>query len=448
MVSIPAVNTTACARLSPWLLALLLSAPAAQSPGPGFAAEIAHTETGALANASSFVASRDGSALYFAHQHLLYVADLGGSRRIVAWFNPGEPIGTLSVDPRDDRIWLTNFTTDGLFVFEPRTTSLRAVGSAPRNTFALAVDPASGTLLASANPLWPAPDAATGIWAVDLVQAQHREIVRCSGPSGPIALGPAGELLYATQATVFPPPPGQTDLLRLSPANLAQVLAGGARLRQSDLQLVTRGLDGAYDLAVDARGHAYVSDVNFGQVRRVSLATGAIDPSPTLRTGTLGTTSLSHVAGVAPRVFAPFQPNDSGALFVTLPDWRAIRTDVIRVRPRRPELHAFPGLPLPRGPARLELSGAVPNAACALFLSVLPPVPEYQALRLDDLPIWATLDPGFPWLVWPASTDAAGGAVFAFRHEAPGAFALSAQALSLTSTALGTSACLVITFLP
>lgn len=442
------MNKTTCARPGPLLLALGLPTLAAQSPRPGLAAEIVHTETGALANASSFVASRDGIALYFAHQHQIYVSDLTGGRRIVAWFNAGEQIGTLSVDPRDDRIWLTNFTTDGLFVFEPRTASLRAMGSAPHNTFALAVDPASGTLLASANPLWPAPGAATGIWAIDLVQAQHREIVRCSGPSGPIAFGPTGELLYATQGTVFPPPPGQTDLLRLSTTRLAQVLAGGARLRQSDLQLVARGLDGAYDLAVDARGYAYVSDANYGQVRRVSLATGTVDPTPTLRTGTLATTSLSHVAGVAPRVFAPFQPTDSGALFVTVPDWNAIRTDVIRVRPRRPELHAVPGLPLPRGPARLELSGAVPNAACALFLSVLPPVPEYQALRLDGLPIWATLDPGFPWLVWPASSDAAGGAVFAFRHEAAGAFALSVQALSLTSTALGTSACLVITFLP
>lgn len=445
MVSIPAVTTTVFVRLSPWLLALGLSA---QAPAPGLSAEIAHTETGPLASANSFVASRDGNALYFAHQHQLYVANLAGSRQIVAWFNPGEQIGDLCVDPRDDRIWLTNFTTDGLFVFEPRTTTLRAMGSAPHNSFALAVDPASGTLLASANPLWPAPGAAAGIWAVDLVAAQHREIVRCSGPSGPIAFGPAGELVYATQDPFFPPRPGQTDLLRASPTQLAHVLAGGARLQLSDLQLAARGLDAAYDLAIDARGYAYVTDPNRGQVQRVSLTTGVIDPIPTLRTGGLATTDLSLVAGGGGRVFAPFQPTDSGALFVTVPDWNAIRTDVIRVRPQRPALRAYPDLPLPRGPARLELSGAVPNAACALFLSVLAPVPEYQALRLDGLPIWATLDPGFPWLVWPASSDAAGVAVFGFRHEAPGAFPLSAQGLSLTITAHGTSACLVITFLP
>lgn len=443
MVSIPAVTPTAFSSL--WLLALGLSA---QAPAPGLSAEIAHTETGALASATSFVASRDGSALYFAHQHQLYVADLAGSRRIVAWFSPGEQIGDLCVDPRDDRIWLTNFTTDGLYVFEPRTTTLRAMGSAPHNAFALAVDPASGTLLASANPLWPAPGAAAGIWAVGLGGTQHRELVRCSGPSGPIALGPTGELVYATQGTVFPPPPGQTDLLRLSPVQLAQVLAGGARLQQSDLQLVSRGLDGAYDLAIDARGYAYVTDPNRGQVQRVSLTTGVIDPIPALRTGGVATTDLSLVAGGAGRVFAPFQPAEGGALFVTVPDWNAIRTDIVRVRPQRPELHAYPGLPLPRGAARLELSGAVPNAACALFVSVLAPVPEYQALRLHGLPVWAALDAGFPWLLWPASSDAAGVATFGFRHEAPGAFPLSAQALSLTSTAHGTSACLVITFLP
>lgn len=445
MDSIAAVTTTAFPWLGPCLLALGLSA---QSPAPGLSAEIAHTETGALAGASSFVASRDGSALFFAHRHQLYVADLAGSRRIVAWFNPGEQIGDLCVDPRDDRVWLTNFTTDGLFVFEPRTTTLRAMGSAPHNTFALAVDPTSGTLLASANPSWPNPGAAAGIWAVDLGGGLHREIVRCSGPSGPIALGPAGDLVYATQDASFPPRPGQTDLRRASPTQLAQVLAGGGRLQLSDLQLVARGLDGAYDLTIDARGFAYVSDANRGQVQRVSLATGVLDPTPTLRTGALATTDLSLVAGGAGRVFAPFQPSEGGTLFVTVPDWNALRTDVVRVRPQRPELRAYPGLPLPRGPARIELSGAVPSAACALFLSVLSPVPEYQALRLDGLPVWAALDPGFPWLAWPASSDAVGVAVFAFRHEASGAFPLSAQALSLTITAHGTSPGLVITFLP
>lgn len=84
---------------------------------------------------------------------------------------------------------------------------------------------------------------------------------------------------------------------------------------------------------------------------------------------------------------------------MTVPDWQAIGTEVLRVAPARPALGAHPALPIPRGPARLELDGAVPNAACRC-----------------------------------------GGA---------GAFPLSVQALSLApSLQHGTSPCLVVTFLP
>lgn len=61
--------------------------------------------------------------------------------------------GEVFVDPRDDRVWLTNFATDALFVFEPRTGRLRGQGTSPHNTYALALHRPSGTLLASANPL-------------------------------------------------------------------------------------------------------------------------------------------------------------------------------------------------------------------------------------------------------------------------------------------------------
>src|SRR5690606_29112510 len=215
---------------------------------------------------------------------------------------------------------------------------------------------AGGRLLASANPAWPAPGANAGIFVLDPASG-HREIARLVGPSGPIACTPNGDLLYATQAGVSPPPPSSSDIVRFAAARVAAALAGGPMLTLADATVAVRGLDGAFDLAVDDAGRVYVTDSLRGQVWRADLATGARETTPFVATGNAGTTWLAWRREAGAGTFAAFQPPGGGRLFVAVEDWMSARSTVIDVGAARPAIAVMPALPIPRGPARVEARG-------------------------------------------------------------------------------------------
>ena len=79
--------------------------------------------------------------------------------------------------------------------------------------FDLAVGP-GGEVIVSANPLWPAANADTGLWHVG-PHGLPREVLRLSGPSGPVLFDAAGNLLVAELGRVIPPPVGAVRRLEL-----------------------------------------------------------------------------------------------------------------------------------------------------------------------------------------------------------------------------------------
>lgn len=421
-----------------WFALAMLLAPAVrgQTAAAGFAVSVRYTATGVQHDIAALGASRDGSTLWVAHRSWLYAVDAQGTATLVHALPQGEWIGALTVDAGGGRVWFTNWTTSALLVHDPSNGRTQTAGSVPANTFDLAFLPATTTLLATANPSWPAPGARPGVWRIDSAGGHH-EVVQLTGASGPLAFTANGDLLCVTVSATFPPPPASASLLRFSAARLAQALAGGPALVPADARLVAR-FDNAYDLAVDDRERGYVTDASGGRVWSVDLATGTRDATPILDTGAAGSAQLAWIEGTGPATFAPWQPPGGGRLCVAVADWTNVRTQVVEIAAARASLEVLPALPVPRGPARLVATGAVPAAPCVLFVSELPLVATYTAFPWQGAPMRLDLDPRVPPLAWPVLADASGHAEWPFHHGG-GAATLWAQALSLSPAAGGTT---------
>ncbi|HLU40333.1 MAG TPA: hypothetical protein VK081_13190 [Planctomycetota bacterium] len=433
-------------RIAPSLLltvAAALPLPA-QTVSPGFAALARYQPTGMPAGVTALAYAQGTDTLWAAHRNILVSVDAQGAPTFAFGLPVQDWIGALAVDPNDGSVWFTDESNAVLYHHDPVRRHTRAVGRIPPHVFDLLF--AGGRLLASANPAWPAPGANAGIFVLDPASG-HREIARLVGPSGPIACTPNGDLLYATQAGVSPPPPSSSDIVRFAAARVAAALAGGPMLTLADATVAVRGLDGAFDLAVDDAGRVYVTDSLRGQVWRADLATGARETTPFVATGNAGTTWLAWRREAGAGTFAAFQPPGGGRLFVAVEDWMSARSTVIDVGAARPAIAVMPALPIPRGPARVEARGAAPLSPCVLCISPLRVVPEFTAGSLFGAPLWVGLDPFVAPFAWPTLADANGDAIWSFVHAGPAARGIGVQFLTLGAAGAGTSPALDVDFL-
>jgi hypothetical protein len=402
---------------------------------PGFAASAAFVETARPFAVRGFAVEPSGAELFVAIDDALWQVDRQGARTLLRQLPTGHTIGLVAPSPAVAFLFYSDFQANLLW---RRDLAHGGESAVPlmANAFDLVVAP-TGELLVSANPTWPAPGAASGIWWVDPTGAgNHRELIRLSGPSGPLAIDAAGDLYHATQSDRFPTPPGSVRVLRFGAASWRDALRTGQRLTAADATVVVGGLDGAYGLAVDDRGNLYVSSPNDGVVHRVLTRESRLDPDPLVapRSGH-GSLQLAFVEH-GPATFDPFQPRDAGALFVLTADW-ASRVEVHELRPARPRLRAPGGPVAGPGTIRLELSGLPARQPAWLLLNNLPLVPERPVVTLSGVPAWFGLDLTVPPIAGSTATGAGGDATFDLPYPGGLRWQLALQGAGVTGPAAG-----------
>ncbi|TAJ23571.1 MAG: hypothetical protein EPO68_02790 [Planctomycetota bacterium] len=220
------------------------------------------------------------------------------------------------------------------------------------------------------------------LYTLDALTGATVEEADLSGPSGPVAVDPAGNVYYANQA-------GASSLVRIFPAasfDAAPVLA------DADGVVIGVGYAGSSDLLFDAEtGRLYMAENNYltGSTRiRAVTASEANAPIvvDALPFGWITNLELRHGADAA--VFAAYQPASGGRLLYNNTDFLSSWTRS-EVTPLRPQLALSGPGASGAGALGLDVSGGVPGgvalfaaAPTASLLSVEAPFPLLSAVPL------------------------------------------------------------------
>ncbi|TAJ21917.1 MAG: hypothetical protein EPO68_04045 [Planctomycetota bacterium] len=272
----------------------------------------------------------------------------------------------------------------------------------------------------------------TEIWKLDALAGTTELRARLDGPSGPVALDPAGNLYFASQSGAFPAPPGSTSILFL----LGSQLAAGPVLAPSNAFAIASGFDGGGDLLYDASTQRLLlAENNYGSgLNRIVFVNGGPASSPVLVDGAPGQwISNLELAPAAPfGVLAAFQPPGDRLRYNTT-DF-ALAHARISLEPLRPVL-ALRG-PGASGAGTLELNvDGAPPTGWALFAfgpagsvgAIEAPLPLPGAISL-----WSPLALGSIGLVpGLVPIDAVGHATRVVAHDGSAIGQLALQALLL-----------------
>lgn len=426
------------------LLAAATGAARAQAwvPPPGFAAPVAFAERTAGASVRG-VAFAEEHGWFAAIGPRLWQHAPGGAQILAHRLLGGDDIAFCRRDG-EGRIVFAALRAGTVHRLWPHNGRLeRFPGVA--NAFDLAPLPGGGWLL-SANPDWPQPQAQTGVWHAAPGLAPRR-LLTLAGPSGPLSLDAAGNLVAAELGATVPPPPGAVRLLRFPAARVQQALAGGA-LAPGDADLVGTGWDGAYALAFDPRERLCVTDGRSGAVRLADPATLAPVPVPLLvldqGLAALQLQRIDRPGGA----FAGWQPTaHAPALLVGGSDFTA-EYEVRWFAPRRPSAGVAGGAVHAPGPLTLAIGDAVPNGLCFVAATLALPAGE-RPLELGlGAPLWLALDVHAAPAVQAVPLDGQGAGRLQVVH--PGGFAalLHLQALAIGAPGFGTTPLVTVELLP
>lgn len=421
------------ARRIAFASAVLFVAPVlpAQTPLPvadGFRADPLVAERGAPWRTLGLAPGDAPGEVFFAIGSTLWRASPGSAPQSVAITPSGGDIGLVARPGSRGALLYTDFARS-LLIAHDVVTGGETQRAIPPNSFDVERR-ADGVILLAANPDWPMPLAAAGVFALPAAGGAAREIVRLAGPSGPIQLDTAtGDLFCAWFTAGVPAPPASVSIVRFARARLDAAIAGGARLGLVDAVPFAGGLDGAFDLAQDDRGALWISDPVHGDVRRIAPS-GAVDPVPLVPRSSRASLALAFVDG-GPAKFAPWQPGDGAVLLVATSDF-STESSVHAVAAAPPRTMSPQAPNVAPGPVRVEVRGLPPNGNAALLVSVLPPLPARIVAWSDDLPLVSDLDFLIPPIDVAIVADARGDAHVDFVH--PGGFRLP-----LTIAAVGVS---------
>lgn len=214
-----------------------------------------------------------------------------------------------------------------------------------------------------------APD--NELWVLDLSTGATQLVASIPGASGPVALGAAGDVYYATGFAGFPTPAGTCVVYRLPRPAVDAAIAGNGVLGLAQAQVVRSGLDAAADLAFDDDGDLLFVDWFNNRVSEISDAEG---PQPSLVPGVLDfgfgplyPTGVQFLPGAQSGVFEPYQPGN-GSLRVLATDY-ANTVSLRSVASNAADLLANVATPAPAGPIPFVVSDAAPNGLGLLAIA-------------------------------------------------------------------------------
>lgn len=163
---------------------------------------------------------------------------------------------------------------------------------------------------------------------VDVQTGTVTPLAALPGASGPLALGSNGALFYTTVSGSFPPPPGSSQILRWSAAQVAS----GAVLGIGDATILASGLNGAASMAVDpVLGGILVAESVWASTSRIRLFSAGGNLISTVVESDDWLSSVEVRPGGGLGHFFPYQPQDG--VYLTYTSGGQIRT----VRPQRPQ---------------------------------------------------------------------------------------------------------------
>jgi hypothetical protein len=220
----------------------------------------------------------------------------------------------------------------------------------------------NGDLIISAQPFGSGPD--TDIMRVTLsptITATSIGVI--PGASGPVAMAPNGDLYYATASLTFPAPPGSTDVLKWT---AAQVALGGL----TDLNATVFGADfdggGAMDFDPKS-GRVFLAETNFGLgVNKIVRVLTNKANSPVIVNASNSISAVQVIETGGPATFQAYQPSNGSNLFYSTTDFFSF-SDVVTVKPKRPTLTASGAGTTGQGPVTMTVTGGVPNGTMFFF---------------------------------------------------------------------------------
>jgi sugar lactone lactonase YvrE len=424
----------------PGWLALLLAAstsvhslsaqiPAPLAVPPGHQSRVTYVEPASAFDLHGFAVDPRSEAIYVASRDRVIRRDRHGGETLVHQLGQGDATLMFAAPAGTGTLVFQSLKTDTLFILDFATGDLRSLPGLKNSYDVVATQ--SGQLLVVANPDWPRSGANSGVYAIDLVTARHREVIRLTGPSGPLLLTSTGDLIYAVQSATFPTPRGAIWLSRFTAAQVQAALAATTPLPLSAGQVVLSGLDGAADLAYDDRGRLWITDPQRGGIVRTRPGGWTLETAAFVAASRLATLGLQFVDG-GPATMDAFQPAAGGTMFVSTSDWSS--AEVRRIEAQRPGLLATQN-PVPPGRFRLTVDAAPAHGAVLLGFSALPLVASRPVFEVGGLAAFFALDFLVPPLLLGSTTDAAGVAAFDLNNPGGAALTFHLQALITTPTA-------------
>ncbi len=205
----------------------------------------------------------------------------------------------------------------------------------------------NGQLYASASTT----GSGNELLAIDVGTGTVTTLGSVSGPSGPLAVAPNGDLYYATQSTMFPPPSASTDVVRWS---AAQVALGG--LDNSNATLIAGGFDGGSSMDFDPIGNrVYLAETNFSfNVNRIRQVQAGF--SPIVVDSPQFVSQLQILAGPYGASLDAFQPASGINLRYSNGGF-----DIDRLAPKRPVLSVRGAGTMGAGALDFTITGGPPS---------------------------------------------------------------------------------------
>ncbi|MCR9246441.1 MAG: hypothetical protein NXI31_15515 [bacterium] len=346
----------------------------------------------------------------------------------------GEAFGFLTATPAGN-VLTSELYSGRIFELDPDSGQRLRSFVGPRLAFDAVMLP-SGDVLTNANPTWPAPTAQCGIWLAGPGRPP-RELLPLSGPSGPLALDPNGDLIVAELGPVVPPPPGTARLLRFSNTTLQHAIQNGVTLTTAQATASANGYDGLYDLAIDDHGRIHSTDPASPTITHT--APRSLAPNATTADAGAGRSGLwLHFEPGSGTTLTGYQPGEhSSRLFVAYSDFFQ-HFGIARVTPERPILTASRPLLPAHSTANLTLTNAPPGGTVLLLADAGHHRHEQPVAAPFGNPLWFGLPLTTAVVLAQPMVDASGRTTTTITN--PGGFALPVTCQCAVLDAARTSA--------
>ena len=277
---------------------------------------------------------------------------------------------------------------------------------------------------------------------LDATTGATTSLATLGGPSGPVAADVAGNLFYATQGDNFPPFPDNTNVLYLTPAQLAS----GNTFTEPDFGVLGTLFDGASSMtAGSAPFEVYLAQNDFGtgsnRIYRVAATEATSDIMVEGQTGNW-ISGLEFQAGTSGAAWAPYQPASGGDLRYVTTDFFVLSERTSLNPARAVASLSGPGL-TGVGSIQFEATGLAPSGMMFLFWGPQSLYsPTETVISVGGVPFFTGLDLGtvnlLPFLL---VADSAGTAQFSFFNNGSlaGLLALQGAVAELLGSVLGST---------